>query len=50
MILKDFELNNYLFSVDKQDAPARAGGNRAAPAAGMAEIFYGENLRKGLRI
>jgi len=51
MILKDFELNNYLFSVDKQDVPPREQAEiERRLRREMAEIFYGENLRKGLRI
>ncbi len=51
MILKDFELNNYLFSVDKQDVPPREQLEiERRVRREMAEIFYGGNLHKGLRI
>ncbi|MCB1826681.1 MAG: adenosylmethionine decarboxylase [Candidatus Competibacteraceae bacterium] len=51
MILKDFELSNYLFSVDKQDMPPREQAEiERRLRREMAEIFHGENLRKGLWI
>ena len=51
MILKDFELNNYLFSTDKQDVPPREQAEiERRVRREMAEIFYGENLHKGLQI
>jgi S-adenosylmethionine decarboxylase len=51
MLLKDFDLNNYLFSVDKQDvSPREQSEIERRVRREMAEIFYGENLRKGLRI
>lgn len=51
MLLKDFDLNNYLFSMDKMDIPPREQteiANRLRRE--MAEIFYGRNLRQGLAI
>jgi len=51
MILKDFELNNYLFSVDKQDVPPREQLEiERRVRRGMGDNFYGGNLHKGLRI
>ncbi len=51
MILKGFDLNNYLFSVDKQDVPPREQAEiEQRVRREMAEIFYGENLHKGLQI
>jgi S-adenosylmethionine decarboxylase len=51
MLLKDFDLNNYLFSVDKQDVPPREQSEiERRVRREMAEIFYGENLHKGLQI
>lgn len=51
MLLKDFELNNYLFSVDKLDVPPRQQARiERRLRREMAEIFYGKNLRKGLKI
>jgi len=51
MILKEFELNNYLFSTDKQDvAPREQAEIERRVRREMAEIFYGENLHKGLQI
>ena len=51
MLLKDFDLNNYLFSVDKQDVPPREQSEiERRMRREMAEIFYGENLHKRLRI
>jgi S-adenosylmethionine decarboxylase len=51
MMLKEFELNNYLFSVDKIDIPPREQIEiERRVRREMAEIFYGRNLRKGLEI
>ena len=51
MLLKDFDLNNYLFSVDKQDVPPREQLEiEQRVRREMAEIFYGENLHKSLQI
>ena len=51
MLLKGFELNNYLFSVDKLDVPPRQQARiERRLRREMAEIFYGKNLRKGLKI
>ena len=51
MILKDFDLNNYLFGVDKPAVPAREQLEiERRVRREMAEIFYGENLHKGLRV
>lgn len=51
MLLKHFDLNNYLFCVDKQDVPPREQEQiERRLRREMAEIFYGRNLRKGLKI
>jgi S-adenosylmethionine decarboxylase len=51
MLIKDFDLNNYLFSVDKQDIPPREQADiERRLRQEMAEIFYGRNLRKGLEM
>jgi S-adenosylmethionine decarboxylase len=47
MILKDFELNNYLFNIGKKDLPpGKQAEIEQQVRQEMAEIFYGENLRK----
>jgi S-adenosylmethionine decarboxylase len=49
MLLKDFDLNNYLFMVDKADVPPREQAEiERRLRREMAEIFYGKPLRKGL--
>lgn len=51
MLLKDFDLNNYLFSIDKLDISPREQSEIARRLRReMAEIFYGKNLRQGLDI
>ncbi|MDQ2694257.1 MAG: adenosylmethionine decarboxylase [Pseudomonadota bacterium] len=51
MLLKDFDLNNYLFNLDKDDVPPREQARiERRLRREMAEIFYGRNLRKGLRV
>jgi S-adenosylmethionine decarboxylase len=51
MLLKDFDLNNYLFGVDKRDVPPREQEIvEARLRREITEIFYGKNLRKGLRL
>jgi S-adenosylmethionine decarboxylase len=51
MVLKDFDLNNYLFSVNKQDVPPREQVEiERRVRREMTEIFYGENLHKGLQV
>jgi S-adenosylmethionine decarboxylase len=51
MLLKDFDLDNYLFSVDKLDIPPREQAEiERRLRREMAEIFYGKNLRQGLDI
>ena len=51
MMLKDFDLNNYLFMVDKQDIPPREQAEiEKRVRREMTEIFHGSNLRKGLEI
>ncbi len=51
MILKNFELNNHLFSVDKQDiSPREQAEIERRLRREMAEIFHGENLHEGLQI
>ncbi len=49
MLLKEFDLNNYLFRVDKQDIPPREQAEiEQRLRREMAEIFYGKNLRRKL--
>lgn len=49
MMLKDFDLNNYLFNKDKHDiAPREQVRIESLLRREMAEIFYGKNLRRGL--
>lgn len=51
MLLKDFDLDNYLFSVNKQDiSPREQADIERRLRQEMAEIFYGRNLRKGLEM
>lgn len=51
MLLKEFDLNSYLFGVDKRDVPPREQeAIENSLRREMAEIFYGKNLRKGLGI
>lgn len=51
MFLKDFDLNHYLFGVDKQDMPLRERSEiERRVRQEMAEIVDGENPRKGLQI
>ncbi len=49
MMLKDFDLNTYLFTVDKDDVPPREQHKIARRIRReMAEMFYGRNLSRGL--
>ncbi len=51
MLIKRFDLNDYLFNVDKEDVPPREQAEiERRLRREMAEIFYGKNLRKGLRL
>lgn len=51
MILKDFDLDNYLFGVHKYDLPPREQDRiKQLLKREMAEIFYGENMSSGLRL
>lgn len=51
MLLKDFDLDNYLFSVNKQDiSPREQAYIERRLRQEMTEIFYGRNLHKGLEI
>ena len=51
MILKDFDLNSYLFGADKQAVPPRERSEiERRVRREMAEIFHGENLHEGLWI
>lgn len=51
MLLKHFDLNDYLFSLDKRDVPPREQEQiERRLRREMAEIFYGRNLRKSLKI
>ncbi|MBE2295277.1 MAG: adenosylmethionine decarboxylase [Phycisphaerales bacterium] len=51
MILKSFELNNYLFGIDKQDIPVHEQAEiERRLQQEMAEIFYGENPHQDLQV
>ena len=51
MILKDFELNRYLFSVDSPDlTPHEQAEIEQRVRREMTEIFYGENPHRGVPI
>lgn len=51
MLLKDFDLDNYLFNVDKQDIPPREQAEMERRLRQeMKEIFYGRNLRAALKV
>jgi S-adenosylmethionine decarboxylase len=51
MLIKRFDLNDYLFNVDKEDVPPREQAEiERRLRREMAEIFYGKNLRKGLKL
>ena len=48
MLLKDFDLNDYLLITDPQDmSPHEQAEIERQVRREMAEIFYGENLPKG---
>lgn len=50
MILKDFDSDNYLFGMDKQDLmPSEEKRIHDCLQREMMEIFYGRNLKRGLR-
>jgi S-adenosylmethionine decarboxylase proenzyme, Escherichia coli form len=50
MILKEFELDNYLFGIDANDlSPAERRTIKQRLKREMAEVFYGRNLRGGYR-
>ena len=51
MLLKDFELEDYLFKKEKKDIlPHRQAEIGRRLRREMAEIFYGKTLRRGLKI
>ncbi|MCP5158592.1 MAG: adenosylmethionine decarboxylase [Gammaproteobacteria bacterium] len=51
MILKDFELNNYLFSADPRGAPPRQQAEiERRLRREIAEIFHGEDLHEGVQV
>ncbi len=51
MILKEFDLDNYLFGAGKADlSPAEGKKIRQRVKREMAAIFYGRNLQKGLKL
>ncbi len=51
MLLKEFELQTYLFGIGKDDLePVEMRKIRQRLRREMAEIFYGRNLKKGLKL
>ena len=51
MILKEFDLDNYLFGTGQKDLlPAESKKIMKWLRREMAEIFYGRNLKKGLKV
>jgi S-adenosylmethionine decarboxylase len=51
MLLKEFDLDSYLFGVDADDIPPREQRHIAdALKREMLEIFYGRNLNKGIKL
>jgi len=51
MILKEFDLDNYLFGVEQEDlSPREQNKIRAQLQREMMEIFYGRNLRRGVDV
>ena len=51
MLLKEFNLDSYLFGVDADDIPPREQRRIAdALKREMLEIFYGRNLNKGIKL
>ena len=51
MILKEFELDNYLFDVDVDDLPSKEQRTIAQKIRReVMEIFYGRNISRGMRL
>ena len=51
MLLKEFNLNSYLFGIDADDISPREQRRIAdALKREMLEIFYGRNLNKGIKL
>ncbi|MFZ5594162.1 MAG: adenosylmethionine decarboxylase [Pseudomonadota bacterium] len=51
MILKEFDLENYLFGTGQKDLlPSESKKIKKSLRREMAEIFYGRNLKKGLKV
>lgn len=51
MILKEFDLSNYLFGIGQDELPAREQAKiKQKLKREMAEIFYGRNLKRGLKM
>jgi len=51
MLLKDFDLDSYLFGIDADDiSPREQRGIADALKREMLEIFYGRNLNKGIKL
>lgn len=51
MILKDFDLNNYLFGIEKDDlSPREQRRIHELLSREMMEIFYGRNLPRGIKV
>ena len=51
MVLKEFELDNYLFDVDVDDLPPKEQRTIAEKIRReVMEIFYGRNISRGMRL
>lgn len=51
MMLREFDLDSYLFQIDAEDLPPREQKRiRAQLRREMKEIFYGRNLRRGVDV
>ncbi len=51
MMLREFDLDSYLFQIDSEDLPPREQKRiRAQLRREMKEVFYGRNLRRGVDV